>query len=568
MNSDNEQFLIQPESATPRPTDTSASQVSLRELVPVLVQRWVDRGGQATTGQLNASGNRQWSIKVPASSLADFCRHLLRSLPLYLVTMVGLDERERSGSYRLHYVFGVDKSKEFLVVETEIRDGIPDSLLYQSITPLVPAANWYEREARDLFGLIPQGHPDPRRVVLHRHWPDGVRPLRKDFDGAYQPPFVHDDDEFRNRTGGEGIVEIPVGPIHAGIIEPGHFRFSAVGEQIVNLEARFFFTHRGVEKQVEGLDVERAVFVVERNCAACTVSSTLAYCQALEGLGEVVIPENAAYLRLVFAELERLYNHVGDLGNICAGIGFHAGSQRGLFLKEELLALNENLFGSRYLFGLIRPGGVRRGLNHPGRWALREKLWWLREQNTRLVKLILGNDGVVDRFTNTGVLKYSSAFHLGAVGVAARASGVDRDERRDHPYGAYQYLLPTSIPVLQSGDVYARFLIRVEEVNTSIELLLQALEFLDNHFQEEAPLAVPLGELPAFQSAFSLTESARGSNCHWLMTGPNNTLYRYRVRTASYANWSVVPRAVLNNIVPDFPLINKSFELCYSCLDR
>jgi Ni,Fe-hydrogenase III large subunit len=417
-----------------------------------------------------------------------------------------------------------------------------------------------------MFGLVPQGHPDPRRVALHRNWPEDLRPLRRDFDAFDEPPFTSDDEEFRNRTQGEGILEIPVGPIHAGIIEPGHFRFSAVGEQIVNLEARFFYTHRGVEKQCEGLPVERALYLVERNCAVCSVSSVLAYCQALESLAGIEPPESALYLRLVYAELERLYNHVGDIGNICAGIGFHAGSQGGLALKEELLALNERLVGNRYLFGVVRPGGVGPGLDSLGRWSLREEMWQLRERFSRLVELILNNDGVVDRFATTGVLLPSSAQNLGVVGVAARASGVDRDVRRDHPYAAYGQLPPRAIPVFQSGDVYARFGVRVEEVKTSAELILGALDKLEE--LPPGPLSVPLRELPAYRSAFGLTESARGANCHWLMTGPGNRLYRYRIRTASYANWPVVPRAVLNNIVPDFPLINKSFELCYSCLDR
>ncbi|NWJ46375.1 MAG: NADH-quinone oxidoreductase subunit C [Chloroflexi bacterium] len=542
------------------PADNQTSNWSLPTLLEFVTN--LTASSEANVQLLGVIHDREIHLKVNPAELANVCAQLLKTLPLYLVTMVALDDRQRSGFYQIRYIFGLDGCAYFLSVEAQLSNESP---MYQSISFLMPAANWYEREARDMFGLIPQGHPDPRRLVLHRHWPDGMRALRKDFDGNYFPPFAPDDEEFRNRTQGEGILEIPVGPIHAGIIEPGHFRFSSVGEQIVNLEARLFYTHRGVEKQLEGLPVGRALYLVERNCAACTVSSTLAYCQALEQLAGIEIPERASILRLIYAELERLYNHIGDIGNLCAGVGFHAGIQGGALLKEKLMRLNEKELGSRYLFGLIKPGGVQRGLSNTSGFFVKEKLWDYQNEAYKLLQLVMNKESVMERFEGAGILKNSSARDLGAVGVAARASGVNRDERRDHPYAAYSlpYFQPDHIPVLESGDVKARFIIRAEEITVSFKLILEALDRLT-----EGPLSIPLGELPAYESAFSLTESPRGSNCHWVMTGPNNTIYRYRIRTASYSNWAVVPRAVLDNIVPDFPLINKSFELCYSCLDR
>lgn len=536
---------------------------TLEATLSQLVAHWSVQEEQADI--LGTFSQSEVRVRTTRSRLADFCDHLRQTLPLFLITMVALDDRTRTGNYVLYAVFGLENSRLFLSVETDIPDGPEDTLTYQSITPLFPAANWYEREARDLFGLTPLGHPDPRRLLLHRHWPDKVRALRHDVALSYQPPFLPDNGEFHNRTNGEGLMEIPVGPIHAGIIEPGHFRFSAIGEQIINLEARLFYTHRGIEKQCEGLPIERALYLTERTCATCTIANTLAYCQALERLAspEQGIPARAAFLRVIYAELERLYNHIGDIGNICAGIGFHAGAQSGALLKEDVLRLNEQLLGSRYLFGLLRPGGVRRDLSQGAIAVLQHQLPWIQGELSALLRLLQKNEWVQDRFVGTGVLKHQIAHDLGAVGVAARASGIDRDVRRDYPYAAYHELPPETIPLLQGGDVAARVALRAQEAQVSFKLLATALQQLP-----QGKLSASLGVLPAYESTLSMTESARGETSHWVMTGPGNTIYRYRIRTASYANWPVVLQAALGNIVPDFPLINKSFELCYSCLDR
>ncbi len=528
-----------------------------------LVAVWNAQGGRAE--MLGISSPGELRLRTLRETYADFCAHLAQTLPLSLVTMIALDDRALTGRYLIRSLFGLHTCPLFVSVEIRIPDGPEAQLTYQSLTPHIPSANWYERENQDLFGLIPLGHPDPRRLVLHRHWPADIHPLRRDVPLTLTPPFLPDDEAFHNRVSGEGVLEIPVGPIHAGIIEPGHFRFSAVGEQIVNLEARLFYTHRGIEKQAEGQPISRVLYLVERTCAACTVSNTLAFCQALENLalGEQALSPRAAYLRVIYAELERLYNHLGDIGNICAGIGFHAGTQGGALLKEQLLQLNEQLLGSRYLFGVITPGGVRRDLSEQACVTLLKELARIQQEFTALFRLITQNEWVMERFHKTGIVTRRTAHDLGAVGVAARASGIDRDVRRDFPYAAYHELPPARIPILESGDVMARVRIREQEAHASFQLVEAALVHLP-----QGPCSVTLGELPEGASSFSLTESPRGATCHWVRIGPSQTIERYRIRTASYANWPVVVRAALGNMVPDFPLINKSFELCYSCLDR
>ena len=506
---------------------------------------------------LRRESGREVSITVPVDRLADACAFVKGNLAAPLATMVGLDDREQAGVFRLVYVFSVDG--KWVSVETEIDPARPR---FPSATPRVPAAHWYEREVQDMLGLIPDGHPDPRRLVLHDDWPEGVYPLRKDFDPTVPVPRVDGPRHRFHHLHGEGIVEIPVGPIHAGVIEPGHFRFAAVGEVVLHLETRLFYTHRGIEKLAEGKRFDRVLQIAERVCGACSLSHAVAYCQAVEAIAGVVVPPRAAALRSFFLELERLYNHVGDLGNICAGVGFAVGTSQGGRLKEEIQRLNERLTGHRFLRGVCRVGGVRRDLNAVHLRDAAQPLQKVEAEFRRFVDLLLATDSLMDRMIGTGAVPFEAARDLGAVGVAARASGLDRDARRDHPYAGYDQL-HINVPVRTEGDVRARAQVRMDESFASFALASEVLRSLPS-----GPLFTEVGDLPPYRIGIGVTESPRGENVHWVRTGPAGSIDRYRIRSASYCNWPIVALAVPGNMVPDFPLINKSFELCYSCLDR
>jgi Ni,Fe-hydrogenase III large subunit/Ni,Fe-hydrogenase III component G len=496
-------------------------------------------------------------LVVPSSRLVDACLAMHEQLRAPLATMVGLDDRSGSGAFRLAYVFST--GGRWLSVETDIDADRP---IFPSVTPRLPAAHWYEREVHDLFGLVPEGHPDPRRLVLHETWPSGVHPLRKDFDPALAAPVTSPESPRFHRLHGEGIVEIPVGPIHASVIEPGHFRFAAVGEMVLHLEARLFYTHRGVEKVAEGRSVRHGLLIAERACGVCACSHAVAYCQAVESIAGVTISPRAAALRSVYLELERLYNHIGDLGNLCSGVGFAVGTSQGLQLKERLQRLNERISGHRFLRGVCTLGGVTCDLDDAARHDVLSTLRAVEQDCRRFVELLRSTDPVQERFIGTGVLPTDTARVFGAVGVAARASGIDRDARRDHPHAGYAGLdLPIS--VRNAGDVRARAQVRINETFVSFGLLRTLLGRLP-----DGPLTVALPPLPPYRVGIGVTESPRGENVHWVRTGPNGTLDRYRIRSASFCNWPVVAMSVPGNMVPDFPLINKSFELCYSCLDR
>ncbi|MBB5323129.1 Ni,Fe-hydrogenase III large subunit [Anoxybacillus tepidamans] len=455
-------------------------------------------------------------------------------------------------------MFSFDRFRHFLTVKTLIN---PLDPTFPSVAVQLPAANWYEREVKDLLGLRPQGHPDPRPLVLHGDWPEDLHPLRKDFPLDQHAPRVQSREAFM-RYDSEDVTEIPVGPIHAGIIEPGHFRFGAVGDTILHLDARLFFTHRGLEKASEGMPVQKALFLAERICGVCALSHSIAFAQAIERAGNVTIPPRADYLRTLFLELERLYNHIGDVGNICAGFGFAVGISQGARLKEELQQLNERITGHRYLRGVVSLGGMRADVTEQEREDIYQTLQYVKKEFKELVDLLLTHDIAINRMATTGILRLEHANDLEVVGVAARASGRSVDIRRDQPYAAYDRV-HFHVPVYKEGDVLARIRVRIDEVFESFSIIKQLLQqLLDGDIRTNIPNLTP------YRSAMGWCESPRGETVHWVMIGPNQTVYRYRVRSATYSNWPAVPLAVKGNIVPDFPLINKSFELCYACCDR
>ena len=526
-------------------------------------------GAAAAPPSLVAKGfGGSGAVEVSPNQLVATCLDARDRLGGRLATMVGWDDRAASGAFRLAYVFAVGDG--WWSVETVLDPARP---VFPSVTPHLPAAHWYEREVRDLLGLEPDGHPDHRRLVLHENWPDGVYPLRKDFDPRTPVPMVEAPPPRFHSLHGDGIVEIPVGPIHAGVIEPGHFRFAAVGELVLHLEARLFYTHRGLEKLVEGRLAGDVLPIVERICGVCGVSHQVSFCQAVEAIAEVEVPPRARAIRTVALELERLYNHVGDLGNLAAGAGFAVAAMQGARLKDELQRLAEQITGSRFLRGLGRVGGVARDLDPEARRLLAATLGRFGSEYNRLADLLFTTESFVERMTTTGVLDRATAATFGAVGVAARASGLERDARHDHPHAWYGEIAPPPvggsggalpIAVRQTGDVHARALVRHDEIRASLRLIRHLLDHLPG-----GPYQVAVPErLPPSRTALGVTESPRGENLHWLRSAADGTIDRYRVRSASYPNWPCVALAVPGNMVPDFPLINKSFELCYSCLDR
>jgi Ni,Fe-hydrogenase III large subunit len=442
----------------------------------------------------------------------------------------------------------------------------PDTPSYPSIAAKHPAANWFEREVMDFFGLTPEGHPNPARVALHDDWPDGAWPLRKDFpsDGAV-PRVSGDFHPFRPVTG-EGVFQVPVGPVHAGIIEPGHFRFGVAGEPVLYLQLRLFYVHKGIEKRFEGLPWRHGLFLAESISGDTAVGHALAYAHAIERLADVTVPPRARLLRVLLLELERVYNHTADIGALATDVAFTVPASRAQALREGLVRMQDELFGTRLLRGTIALGGVKRGLLPQGCDALRTHLHRFERDFDDLITLLIDAGTFTDRVDGTGILTNQAARDLGIVGIAARASGVDADFRRDHPHDAYEGLR-FEVPVEEGGDVRARLMVRAREVEQSLMILHQVLDALPA--QSETLLVARLPEqLPARASALGWAEAWRGPCTHWVATDEQSAITRVKVTDPSFLNWPGLVQAVPGNIIPDFPVINKSFNLSYSGTDR
>ncbi|PMP85667.1 MAG: hypothetical protein C0174_03715 [Thermodesulfobium narugense] len=279
----------------------------------------------------------------------------LRSSGAQLLTIFANDERAISNNFKVYAIFLL-KNGDIVELSFFVN---PDKPFYESISRYFPSANWLEREIFDTFGIKPIDHPDLRPIVNFPDWPKGIFLMRKDFIDKKVNRGIAKDFNFIP-VKGEGIFQVPVGPIHAGIIEPGHFRFFVFGEDMINLQAQLFFTHRGIEKRLEGLSINDALFYIERLCGVSSASHAYAFSKAIENIYDLQKPRYSEFSRIIILELERLYNHIGDIGNICAGVGFHLAVSRGAILKERLQQLNFKYFGHRYLRGIICPGGLNR----------------------------------------------------------------------------------------------------------------------------------------------------------------------------------------------------------------
>lgn len=456
---------------------------------------------------------------------------------------------EDADRYRIVYLFVAarpDRRVELVLRTDREAPSIP------SLASISFPAGRFEREMRDLYGIIPIDHPLPRRLVRHHHWPQGWYPMRA--DAGPPPPFGSPEEPYPFLTvDGPGVYEIPVGPIHAGLIEPGHFRLSVVGETILKLKARLWFVHRGIEKLAEGRLLADVVPLVERVSGDTAVGHTVAFCLAVEEALDWPVPAQANTTRAALLELERLYNHVSDLGALCNDAGQGLLNAHALRVRERLLRLNARATGHRLLRGAVFPGGARlREL--PTAQELRE----IAADVADIVALALNHSVVHDRFAGTAILTAEQVADLGVVGYAARASGVPIDARRDHPFTDTTAGL--KVVTETGGDVMARFLVRAEEVQTSAALLLQMLDLLG---PGEIASSKPTW-MAQSASGVGLVEGWRGTIAHRVEVTPAKRISRIKIVDPSFLNWPALPVALVDTIVPDFPLTNKSFNLSYA----
>ena len=494
------------------------------------------------------------TFEVPIAEIKTVVGNLYANKNLVLKLITATDERDTE-SFKIWYIFGVLQENKFIIPFIQLKN----TNEFPSVTAKIHEAWDYEKKIKTFFGLTPVGHPDSRPLILQENWPTDVFPLRKDFNWQTRPGKAQGQYPFQ-KVKGEGVYEIPVGPIHAGIIEPGHFRFSVAGEEILLLERRLGFTHKGSEKLFETLPLSDKVHLSEKISGDSSFSHSLAFCQGLERLSNITVSSRAVYLRVVYAELERLANHFGDIGAIMLDSGFNFGGANGARLREMIMRINARLTGSRFLRGVNQIGGVSKDIGLQENNALLKELKKITNDFSEIISVAENSTTLLNRLKGTGILSPKIAKEHGVVGITARASGIQNDARLLFPYAAYAELpFQAAVPELD-GDVYARFRMRVKEVYSSLELIQQALRQLpEGSLNEDNKIVFK-------KNAFvvSIVEGWRGEIVYFITTDKQGNISRVALRDPSFVNWSVLGYACLNNIVPDFPLINKSFNLSYS----
>jgi Ni,Fe-hydrogenase III large subunit len=449
--------------------------------------------------------------------------------------------RQESGREEMMVVLADDAASRVGL----LRVAIPPSRRYPALTTDLPQAHALERAVLEDHGIVPEGHPWPKPLRLHSM--PGTRGV-SEVPAPY--PFL--------RVEGSAVHEVAVGPVHAGIIEPGHFRFQCHGEKVLHLEIQLGYQHRGAEALFLRSRPALRTVLAESLAGDTAVGHAMAHAAAMEGLAGTEPPLGAHAVRGIALELERVANHVGDLGALCGDVGFLPGAAwlgrlRGDFLNA-LLEISGNRFGR----GLVLPGGVRFGIDGPMRERLLARLDDLERDFLEVSTIVLETSSVVSRFEQTGILSAEAARDLGVVGPAARASGLDRDVRRDHPAGIYRFA-HVPVAVLEAGDVMARAVLRRTEAQRSIQFVRESLQR-----QSKGPLRVESGPLARDSCAVSLVEGWRGEIAHLAVTDAEGDLRRYQFVDPSVHNWYALAMVMRERQISDFPLCNKSFDLSYA----
>jgi Ni,Fe-hydrogenase III large subunit/Ni,Fe-hydrogenase III component G len=463
------------------------------------------------------------------------------------------DETPLGGGFGVYACYA--RADEYVVVKTVVPVEKP---VFPSLTKYFIPAYRFERQMRSLFGVVPKGHPDMRPWILHEDWPADQHPLRKSFDINARPPRENVDYPW-SRVDGEAVFEIPVGPVHAGIIEPGHFRFQSVGEDILNLEVRLGYVHKGVEKRFETMSLRDGVKLAARISGDSTVAHSLAYCMALESMTGCRPSAKSLWIRALLLERERIANHLGDLGALANDAAFTFLFYHFTRIKELLLRANMRLFGHRFMMDVIIPGGVTKDIGQRECGIILSELAELKKEFERLMVIYEENPSFQERIFKTGVLEPEMAEALCAVGFAGRASGQRLDCRNDFPFGPYESFT-VSAPVLHSGDVHARAWVRVMEIRESMKII----EKIINNLPQGGVTLSSFDNPPAGAEGFSAVEGWRGEIVCWIQAGKDGSINRLMARDPSAVNWLGLEMCIKGDIVPDFPLCNKSFNQSYS----
>ena len=450
-----------------------------------------------------------------------------------------------------------EKAGIYVLLRTRIDTDHPE---LPSQATVYPAANRSERHTQDLFGISFAGHPDNRRWTRHQAWGKHSYPLRKDFSVQGEPQAVTPPDMNYPfvKAHGAGVYEIPVGPVHAGIIEPGHFRFLAVGELILNLEERLGYVHKGIEKIAEGRTPDSLARLAGRISGDTTVGHCWAACLAMEQAAGITIPPRAALIRGILAERERVASHLGDMGAICNDVAFVFAQMQFTRLRELWLRTHATVFGHRLLMDRIVPGGVICDLSETACTLIKQEILQLKNELSEVMPAIDLNSSLEDRLYTAGYLSPETATAFGTLGYVGRASGQDFDVRRDAPYSPYDQVT-FKVALENKGDIASRFWVRYKEINAALKLINQFIAQL-----AEGDILADWQTPPAGSEGLGIVEGWRGEITTYVRFDDDNKIARFYPRDPSILNWPALEKLTLNNIVPDFPVCNKSLNGSYS----
>jgi Ni,Fe-hydrogenase III large subunit/Ni,Fe-hydrogenase III component G len=485
---------------------------------------------------------------------------LVHELQARFMTSVGTDKRSLTGDFGISHLFSLDRDHIYVIIESGVSEA---DLRIDSITPIVPGANWAEREFRDAVGVYPEGHPDPRRLLLADDWPEGVYPLRRDVPYNYQPPPAeHARPELRPPPPGTSVL--PIGPFYPVLEEPTHCRLFVEGETITGCDMRGFYNHRGIEKLGDSVMTYNQIsHLAERICGICGFIHSTCYCQAVEKAAGIEVPARARYVRTIMLELERIHSHLLWLGIAGHIIGFDTVLMQTWRIREPVMWISEEISGNRKTYGMNTIGGLRRDFPDDLKPKLMEILAVVEKESIAVRDAIAGDTTLLARTKGVGVLTNEWAKKTCAVGPAARASGVAIDARVNHPYAAYNEFRPR-MAIQEWGDIWARVLVRMDELLESIRLVREALAAIP-----AGPVCAEVSqEIPPGRIGVSVVEAPRGEAVHLVMTGGENRPYRWRVRAPTYQNLQALPAMIQNETIADMPITLGSLDPCFSCTER
>ena len=527
--------------------------------------------------EVTRQADDQITVLVDRNDLPLAVKTLYYDIGGFISTMIPNDERQINGCYALYYAISMEGSKMteaddfaaedkcFITVKTLIPGSDPT---FPSVTPLVPACVWYEREAYDMFGLVAEGLPDKRRLVLSDDWPDGLHPLRKDaMDYRYRPdPVDHRDEpdaEFLFPTG-DAVVDVPLGPLHVTSDEPGHFRLFCDGDEIIDADYRLFYQHRGMEKLAENrMNYDQMGYLAERVCGICGYAHAIACIEAAEKAIKLEIPLRAQAIRVICLEIERLHSHLLNIGLACEVTGNYTAFMHIFRVREYSMELAQLVTGGRKTYGNVVMGGLRRDMtNHEIKKGL-EIINKLDIQISEIWDAVLEDKRQIGRWKGVGILDRQIARDFSPVGPNMRGSGFKRDNRYDHPYDFFKQI-EFEVAVEHGCDVFAREMVRYKELKSSIHIIRQCFEMMP-----QTPIMIdPVTMIKPENFALGHDEAPRGENVHWIMQGSAQKVYRWRCRAATYNNWPSLRYQFRGNNISDAALIVCSLDPCYSCTER